>query len=97
MKWNVDCIRKFLNIYEQYPLLWNVKDKMYCNSKLKDEVYQSLSKELEENELLGGIDITQLKSKIKSINDVYRQELHKIEKSEKSGCGADEVYSPKLL
>ena len=52
MKWNVDCIRKFLNIYEQYPLLWNVKDKMYCNSKLKDEVFQRLSKELEENELL---------------------------------------------
>ena len=76
MKWNVDCIRQFLNIYKQYPLLWNVKDKMYCNSKLKDEVFHRLSKELEENELLGGMDIKQLKSKIKSIKDVYRQELH---------------------
>ena len=97
MKWNVNCIIKFLNIYEQYPLLWNVKDKMYCNSKLKDEVFQRLSKELAENELLGGMDTKQLKSKIKSIKDVYRQELHKIEKSKKSGCGANEVYSPKLL
>ena len=81
MKWNVNWNIKFLSIYEQYPLLWNVKDKNYCNTKLKDEVFQRLSKELDENELLGGMDMKQLKTKIKSIKDVYRQELHKIEKS----------------
>ena len=40
---------------------------MYCNSKLKDEVFQRLSKELEENELLGGMDIKQLKSTLLSV------------------------------
>ena len=97
MKWNVDCIIKFLSIYEHYPLLWNVKDENYYNTKLKDEVFQRLSKELDENELLGGMDMKQLDTNIISIKDVYRQELHKIEKSKKSGCGAEEVYSPKLL
>ncbi|GFT38897.1 hypothetical protein TNCV_1585841 [Trichonephila clavipes] len=43
--------------------------------------------ELEENQLLGQMDNKQLKAKIKSIKDVYRTELNKIEKSKKSGCG----------
>jgi hypothetical protein len=35
--------------------------------------------------------------KIKSIKNVYRQELLKIEKlKKKSGVGADDVYKPKL-
>lgn len=42
------------------------------------------------------MDVKQLKARIKSVKDVYRQELHKIEKSMKSGSGAAEVYSPKL-
>lgn len=53
--------------------------------------------ELSENQLLGdgcvGMDV---KSKIKSIIDVYRQELHNIEKSKKIGCDIEEVYTPKL-
>ncbi|GFW41982.1 hypothetical protein TNCV_6901 [Trichonephila clavipes] len=52
--------------------------------------------ELEENQLLGQMDNKQLKAKIKSIKDVYRTELNKIEKSKKSGCGVDDVYVPKL-
>ena len=96
MKWNLKCIVEFLNIYQQYPVLWNIKHKDYCNSKLKDEIFQRLLRELDEKQLLGGMDVKQVKSKIKSIKDVYRQELHKIERSKKSGCGAEEVYSPKL-
>jgi flagellar biosynthesis/type III secretory pathway chaperone len=42
------------------------------------------------------MDVKQLKARIKSIKDVYRQELHKIEKSKKSGSDTEEVYSPKL-
>ena len=43
------------------------------------------------------MDERQLKSKIKTIKDVYRHELAKIERSQKSGAGIEEVYSPKLL
>jgi hypothetical protein len=37
-----------------------------------------------------------LRKKIKSIKNVYRQELTKIGKKKKIGAGADDVYQPKL-
>lgn len=96
MKWNTSNIIQFLNVYQQYHLLWNIKDKDYCNTKLKNEIFQRFYNELNENQLIGEMDVKQLKARIKSIKDVYRQELHKIEKSKKSGSGTEEVYSPKL-
>jgi hypothetical protein len=38
-----------------------------------------------------------LKKKIKSLRDTYRKELQKVQKSKKSGAGADDVYKPKLV
>lgn len=97
MKWNTRDIIEFLSIYEQYPILWNIKNKEYCNTKLKDESYKNLLVKLNEKQLTEGMDLKQLKAKIKSIKDVYRQEINKIEKSKKSGCGTEEVYTPKLV
>ncbi|GFW86221.1 MADF domain-containing protein [Trichonephila clavipes] len=96
MKWNANNISLFLQLYQQFPALWNIKDKNYCNKSLRDTVFKQLMSELEENQLLGHMDNKQLKAKIKSIKDVYRTELNKIEKSKKSGCGVDDVYVPKL-
>ena len=42
MKWNCNNIIDFLKIYEQYPLLWNIKHKDYLNTKLKDEMFKKL-------------------------------------------------------
>ena len=42
------------------------------------------------------MDAKQLKTKIKTIKDVYRKELAKIVRSKKSGQGTDHVYIPKL-
>ena len=55
-----------------------------------------MCEELEAENLLQGMNEKQLKAKIKSVKDVYRQELGKIERSKKSGSGAEEIYSPKL-
>lgn len=96
MKWNVKNITEFLYIYQQYPVLWNIKHKNYCNSKYKEEILLQLYHDLNEKDLIGGMDIKQLKAKIKTIKDVYRQEMNKIEKSKKSGSGADDIYTPKL-
>lgn len=91
MKWNSDNIIDFLKIYEKYPLLWNIKHKDYCNIKLKDEIFKSFYLELESQGLVEGMDEKQLKAKIKNIKDVYRNEVAKIEKSRKSGCGTDDI------
>jgi len=83
MKWNCNNIVDFLKIYEQYPLLWNIKNKDYLNIKLKDEMFKKLYADLETEGLVMGIDEKQLKAKIKNLKDVYRNELAKIEKSKK--------------
>jgi len=49
---------------------------------------------LKRNVAVESVDV--LRKKIKSIKNVYRQELARIEKSKKSGAGADDVYQPKL-
>ncbi|XP_053691489.1 uncharacterized protein LOC128740002 [Sabethes cyaneus] len=96
MKWNIHNIMDFLTVYQKYPALWNVNDKDYRKTRHKDEIFECLYCELDDKQLIGKMDMKQLKAKIKSIKDVYRQELHKIEKSVQSGCASDEVYTPKL-
>lgn len=96
MKWTVANISLFLQVYQKFPALWNIKDKNYANKSLRDTLFKQLMAELEENQLLGEMDEKQLKSKIKSLKDVYRTELCKIEKSKKSGSGTDDIYVPKL-
>jgi hypothetical protein len=59
-------------------------------------LFKQLYEQLTAKGLIGGMDEKQLKSKIKTINDVYRQELAKIVKSQTSGARI-EVYSPKLV
>lgn len=97
MKWNCNNIIVFLDIYQKYPILWNIKDNNYCNTKLKEEIFQQLYCDLNEKQLIGEMNIKQLKAKIKSIKDVFRQEVQKIEKSKKSGSGTEDVYVPKLV
>lgn len=43
------------------------------------------------------MDSDQLRLKVKSICDVYRQEIAKINRSKKSGAGTDSLYKPKLI
>jgi len=38
-----------------------------------------------------GSRLDSLKKKIKSLRDTYRKELQKVQKSKKSGAGADDV------
>ena len=53
-----------------------------------------MDKLLKRNVAVESVEV--LRKKIKSIKNVYRQELTKIEKSKKSGAGADDDYQSKL-
>jgi len=61
MKWNSKNIINFLKIYEQYPVLWNIKHK-YCNLKLKDVVFKQVCEKLEAENLFQGMNEKQLKA-----------------------------------
>lgn len=60
---------------------------------MKYEIFERLQNEFNEKDCIGETDVKQLKAKIKSIQDVYRQEINKIGKNKKSGCGTEELYS----
>ncbi|CAH2007797.1 unnamed protein product [Acanthoscelides obtectus] len=96
VKWNSNQIIQFLKVYEQFPVLWNIKHKDYVNIKLKDVLFKKMWEQLEDKGLLKGMDEKQLKNKIKNLIDVFCQELAKIEGSKKSDCGTEDIYTPKL-
>ena len=51
-----------------------MNDKDYSNKSSRDASFEGLKSELKENQLLSEMDAKLLKSKIKSIRDVYRTE-----------------------
>lgn len=63
MKRSVNNIVEFLNIYQQYPVLWNMKDKDYYNTKLKDKIFQCFYTELNGKQLTEGMDVKQLNAR----------------------------------
>ena len=65
-------------MYQQYPTLWNIKDKYYSNKSLRDSSFKGLMSELKENQLLGEMDAKLLKSKIKSIEMSIERNYKKI-------------------
>lgn len=96
VKWDGNKIISFLNVYEKYDILWNIKLKDHMNKSRRDTAFERLLKELQESGF-ENIDMNILKTKIKTIKTVYRQEVNKIVKSKKSGSGTDDLYKPKLM
>lgn len=95
-KWDGNQIISFLNIYENYEILWNITLKEHMNKLKRESAFEKLLKELNESGF-ENTDINILKAKIKTIKTVYRQEVNKILKSKKSGSGTDDLYKPKLM
>lgn len=95
LKWTGNEIISFLNIFQNYPCLWDVSSKDYLNRNLKDASYTNLLEDLLSADI--PCTVESLKKKIKSLRDTYRKELHKIQKSKKSGAATSEVYKPKLV
>jgi hypothetical protein len=94
-RWNVNEIIKFLELYETYELLWNIRHQDYTNKNKRDLSFEKLVLQLREHGF-ENIDVELVRKKLKTIKTVYRQELSKITKSKKSGVGTDDLYKPKL-
>lgn len=75
--------------------LWNIKHSNYVNIKKREVAMNKLFIELIEHGLCVP-DINFLRNKIKNFKQTFRQELNKIQESEVSGQGTDDVYQPKL-
>lgn len=95
IKWSGKEIISFLDLYQNYPCLWDVSSPDYIKRNAKDAAFTDLLQQLEKKGL--HTTLGPLKRKIKSLRDTYRNELYKIKKSKKSGVGADDVYKPRLV
>uniref|UniRef100_A0A2S2Q873 MADF domain-containing protein n=1 Tax=Sipha flava TaxID=143950 RepID=A0A2S2Q873_9HEMI len=81
LEWTAKQIIIFLNIFQNYPYLWDVTSKDYLNRNFKEVSYNKLLDNLHMSDIPGSL--YSLKKKIKSLRDTYRKELQKVQKSKK--------------
>ncbi|KAK4877566.1 hypothetical protein RN001_010072 [Aquatica leii] len=84
MKWNSDQIIQFLDVYERYEVLWDIRCTDHLNKIKRDTAFNKLLKELLEMEVFANLDLVMLKIKLKIIKT-------------KSESGTDDLYKPKLI
>jgi len=87
-RWTSEQNLKFMESYKDQTNLWNCLDPNYRNRNLRKASFEHIRTEL------CLTDTNEVTKKIKNLSSTYNQEVLKIEKSKKSGCGTDEVYKP---
>lgn len=89
-RWSSDNNISFMKLYKEQENLWNCFDKNYRNRDMRKASLEHIAKEMH-------LDSTsEVTKKIKKLRSTYNQEVNKIEKSKKSGAGADDVYKPSI-
>lgn len=89
-----DVNLKFVELYREEECLWNASISSYKNKSMRDSSLQKICAEL--NTIGIQMTVNEVKNKIKNLRATYCQMLSKIEKSTRSGAGANEEYKPKL-
>lgn len=95
MEWTKDILTEFIELYRERPCLWKIKDPEYINKNLKREAYADLIKLLKSKNY-NDVTIKDVKTKIQNIRNAFRRECKKIENSNRSGSGTEDVYIPTL-
>ncbi|XP_077119037.1 uncharacterized protein LOC143775084 [Ranitomeya variabilis] len=91
-----EFVRALIDMYRSLPCLWKIKSADYSNRNMKRAAYEKLVALHKEHKPTESVDETIVRKKIQALRTVYKKELNKVEKSKKSGAGADDVYVPKL-
>jgi hypothetical protein len=74
--------------------LWKVKSRDYYNRSKKDESYETLIGKVQEVEPDATRDT--VVKKVNNLRRAFRKEYKKVTKSQVSGAGAEEMYTPRL-
>jgi len=85
-----DLNLKFVELYREEECLWNASIPSYKNKSMRDTSLQKICAEL--NTIGIQMTVNEVKNKIKNLRATYCQMLSKIEKSTRSGAGANEEY-----
>lgn len=86
---NCEDTFKIIQLYEQFPCLWNYRSSSYKNVSMKNNAWKEIANAL-------GKTIDEVKKKIKNVRQAYVAEKKKVDASKKSGSSAESIYVPHL-
>lgn len=64
LKWTTKQIITFLNVFQNYPCLWDVTSKDYLNKNFKEVSYNKLLDNLHMSDIPGSLDSLKKKKKV---------------------------------
>lgn len=83
MEWSNDLCLRLLRLYENYPVLWNPKDKSYFSKRKKNEAWENITIQMG----LTAADGEEIKKKILSLLGSFRREKSKSKRSMGTATG----------
>ncbi|KAJ8964762.1 hypothetical protein NQ314_004653 [Rhamnusium bicolor] len=95
MEWTKEVVSEMIELYKQKPCLWKINDKTYLNKNLKRQAYDDILNMLKSKNL-ETVTVKDIKTKIKNLRNAFRKEMKRVENSNRSGAGTDELYTPNL-
>ncbi|CAH1962562.1 unnamed protein product [Acanthoscelides obtectus] len=92
-KWSENETLKFVSLYKECEILWNVHDTNYKNREKRNKAFEYIQQEMN----MKNLTLDMIKKKIKAIRDTYHLEKNKITKYKKSGALPDDLSTPRLV
>ena len=86
--WDDEEIEKLLDLYEEHPCLWDIRDPSYQKREVKERALAEIGETLE-------IESSVIKAKWNSLRAQYGRECAKENKN--SGQSTDELYESKWM
>ena len=86
---------EFIQLYQTFPQLWEIKNEIYKDRSLRNVAFNELinkCKEIQPNAITECVQ----KRKKNCLRTAFRRELKKEKQSEKSGAGVEDIYIPSL-
>ncbi|KAM4045130.1 coiled-coil domain-containing protein 82 isoform 1-T1 [Anomaloglossus baeobatrachus] len=93
---NENFIREFIEKYETLPCLWRIKSADYSNKIIKQKAHKELVDLVKKHCPSERVDVNVVKKKIQGLTTVFKEELKKVEDSQRIGAGTADIYVPRL-
>ena len=77
MRWSEGDIFKFVELYQEHECLWNIMKPSYRNNEMRVGALEKIVEEIG----IEGFTFADTRQKVKSLRNMYNQQLQKIEKS----------------
>ena len=93
--WRKEHVLMLINMYRDYPALWNTKNPEYRDKRSKNALIDEIVVALEPS--VPGLTSDDVKKKIHTLRTQYRKEIRDIETmQQKAGAGVEIEYQPRF-